>query len=572
LIIAIGGPITACRELTGIVEDLFIILVEPPAGGAGVVPGGQVTATVRVQNGANVRTTIWFSVATPDNVTGRVELGANESELVLEPDEIRDLPLIINVYANQPVGGFTVTVTAEGSSVRTDIAGGGDFEDTQTATLDVMVAEDEGPPSIVIESPESGAVFDGLAISTSVVAMDDGSVAAISYQLNGDAPRRVWTLGDDDDPATTVSHTFEIPNLEGSSAGGPRVGTNTLIVATRDALGQAASASIDFIYQPTGQCENVVMVPSRANLTAAPGDQVALRVAIAPQNGWTGRLEVHFDLRGMFVSASNPSFDVSGPFEAIVGGNLTEELTPGDPAHLYIRAETRSEPRSLCEIAVPLTLVAPGTGAPPSVTIDSPPPDMTTTNPNFTFNATATDDGTITEVYYQNEFDVMGLVDVIVADTPSPYSFTESLTLVEGINVIRVFAVDNEGRRSSSAVSVTYDPDGGGGMCSEFTMEASPGEMAAVPGNTDYAGILINRIDGFSGAVLLNIEEPFATTLFDSISFEPNPTNGNSTMALTVTDGPSAVEFIGGTYQFTVVGRTESSQCSTTFTMEVLDG
>jgi hypothetical protein len=54
-------------------------------------------------------------------------------------------------------------------------------------------------------------------------------------------------------------------------------------------------------------------------------------------------------------------------------------------------------------VAVPLTIVSPGTGAPPQVTIDSPSTGLVTGDRDLTFTATITDDGTITEVYYRNE-------------------------------------------------------------------------------------------------------------------------------------------------------------------------
>jgi hypothetical protein len=191
-----------------------------------------------------------------------------------------------------------------------------------------------------------------------------------------------------------------------------------------DARGLTSSASIEFEYRPTGQCRDFEVVPSRSSLTAAPGESISMRVMVTPLSGWSGSLRVFPGRRGILVASSLETIEnLSGPIEVRVSGALRTDLEPG-----------------------------------PQVTIDSPPTGLVTGDRDLTFTATITDDGTITEVYYRNEDASPGWVDVRNADTPSPFSFSDSITLVDDANVIRVYAVDDQGRQSSDAISVTYSP------------------------------------------------------------------------------------------------------------------
>jgi hypothetical protein len=163
-----------------------------------------------------------------------------------------------------------------------------------------------------------------------------------------------------------------------------------------DARGLTSSASIEFEYRPTGQCRDVEVVPSRSSLTAAPGESISMRVMVTPLSGWSGSLRVFPGLRGILVASSLETIEnLSGPIEVRVSGALRTDLEPGSN-YMFARVESITPPVSVCEAAVPLTIVSPGTGAPPQVTIDSPPTGLMTGDRDLTFTATITDDGTIT--------------------------------------------------------------------------------------------------------------------------------------------------------------------------------
>jgi hypothetical protein len=89
------------------------------------------------------------------------------------------------------------------------------------------------------------------------------------------------------------------------------------------------------------------------------------------------------------------------------------------------------------------------------------------------------------------------------------------------------------------------------------------------PGAQDTVDITINRIGAFEGAVDLRIPEVFAESFFSTATFIPNPTTGNSRLALQVADTPASVEWRGGTFQFTAQGTSGSSECATAFTVTV---
>jgi subtilisin family serine protease/regulation of enolase protein 1 (concanavalin A-like superfamily) len=390
-----------------------------------------------------------------------------------------------------------------------------------TATFDNVSVTAPGsnpPPTVTLTSPTPGAsqVAPG-AFTLTATAGDDGSIASVQFYANGNplntdtvAPYSYdWTnvavgnylltaVATDNLGATTTSGAVNVTVTNGGSGlpspwsgqdigavgvtGNATAAGGTFTVAGGGADIWGTADAFQFVSQPwTGDGQIVARVASQQNTNGwalagvmirdslAPGARHAT-LLVTPSNGLaferrltTGGMSVYTAATGtvpQWVKLVRSGTLISA-FQSLDGMTWTsvgsDTVTQGTT--VYVGLAVCSHVAGVLGTATfdNVSVTAPGSNPPPTVTLTSPTPGASQVAPGaFTLTATAGDDGSIASVQFYADGNLLN------TDTVAPYSF-DWTNVAAGNYLLTAVATDNLGATTTSgAVNVTVTSGGSG--------------------------------------------------------------------------------------------------------------
>jgi hypothetical protein len=334
------------------------------------------------------------------------------------------------------------------------------------------------PPSVNITAPANGATYTAPAsITINANASDNGSVTQVQF-YNGStllgtdtsSPYSyAWTnvgagsysitaKATDNQGATTTSATVNI-TVNGSTTGAPIPGT----IQTENwtaMSGVQTEATTD-----TGGGLNVGWIEAgdwmdyNVSVATTGSYNVAFRVASSPGGG-------QLQLRKGSTTLTTVNISATGGWQSWVTLTATVNLTAG-ASTLRVYAGASGWNINWMQFT------SGSSNPPPAVSITSPSNGASYTAPaSITINATASDNGSVTQVQFYNGGTLLG------TDTSSPYSFSWT-NVAAGTYSLTARATDNQGATTtSSAVSVTVTGGTTGG-CSGVAQYVENGGYVA---------------------------------------------------------------------------------------------
>lgn len=293
-------------------------------------------------------------------------------------------------------GPNTVTATAFDQSGNSALA-------SITVTVDTG-AEDVTPPSIAINSPADGATLTVTNVAVTGTADDDVALAGVT--VNGVA-------------ALVNGNTFSA-NVSLAE------GANTITATATDAAGNSASDSVAVTVDTSAAGDLTIAIN-------APADGAEFNTPNILVNGTVSDPDAALAINGApFSAAGDGSFSVG--FTLVEGANL-----------ITVTADRDGTPQASDSISV--NFAPPADITPPAVAILDPANGAT-----FSFSPVPVS-GTIDD----NSADVFvnGAPAIVAGGT-----FSATVPLTEGPNVLTVSATDEAGNVGSASVSVTLDTAG----------------------------------------------------------------------------------------------------------------
>ncbi len=321
-----------------------------------------------------------------------------------------------------PLGFVTVTGFTSSSTFPTpggfDTALGTQYDVFAARIADASSGSDSTPPGVTITSPTSGATWQEAAnpLSLGGTATDNSVVRGVTWS-NATTSASGTASG-------TGSWTASVPLA---------LGPNDITVIAWDAAGNTATDSIIVVYDPTDPTISVTLPPSTA--TSSP---VSLSGTAADNVGVTS------------VTWSNATNGQSGVATGTTSWTASVPLVPGTNSITIIAWDAAGNTSST---TFTITYTPPDTQA-PMVTIDTPTASPTYGTPStpLALGGTASDNVTVATVAWSNPATGQS------GNATGTVSWTASVPLAPGQNVIAVTATDSAGNSGSDTITVTLTP------------------------------------------------------------------------------------------------------------------
>ena len=291
---------------------------------------------------------------------------------------------------------------------------------------------------------------------------------------------------------------------------------------------------------------------STSSLSIAPGTTGTLTITVAPQNGFTGAVNLAASGLPAGVTAS------FSPAAATTASTLTLTVaasTAAGPSTITITGTSTGTAGSLSS-AIRLTVTVTG---PPTFTLSASPSSVSVAP-----GSTSTSAISVNLLYGFNgtvSLKASGLPSGVTAGF-SPASTTGSSTLTftaaspAALATSTITVTGTSGSLSiTTTISLTVAP------APSYTLSASPASLTVAPGNTGPSTITANPLNGFNGSINVNVSGvPAGVTP----SFTSSPAAWSLVLNLAV-----AASATPGTYTITVTGTSGSLSATTTVTLTI---
>jgi len=287
---------------------------------------------------------------------------------------------------------------------------------------------------------------------------------------------------------------------------------------------------------------------SASSLSIAPETTGTLTVTVAPQNGFTGAVNLAASGLPTGVSA------LFSPSSATTSSTLTLTVAasaPSGPATITITGTSgslSSAARVTVTVTGPPTFTLAASPASVSVAPSSTSTSSITVNPLYGFNGTVS-------------LKASGLpAGVTAAFSPASTSGASTLTFTAASSAaLATSTITVTGTSGSLSITTTISLTVA--LAPNYTLSASPASLTVTPGNTGISTISANPLNGFNGSISLSLSGvPAGVTP----SFTSSPAAWSIVLNLAV-----AASAAPGTYTVTITGTSGSLSHSTTVTLTI---
>ncbi len=298
-----------------------------------------------------------------------------------------------------------------------------------TSTDSIAVTYDPAAPLVVITTPTTGLSY--TTGSTPVVfsgtASDDVGVVSVTWSTTG------AVVPNSGPAAGTTSWSASIPLMPGS---------NVITITATDGVGRFGTSRVTVVYDPT---------PPAVTITTPTADTVFLTTTSSIAIG--GSATDNIGLQA--VSWVNAATGVNGVAQGTGAWSVSSVALVEGPNLITVTA-TDGVGNVGQDI---LTVIFDGT--PPAVAIDTPTAAATfsTQTRPITIGGTVTDNIQISGVTWTNSLGGGG--EAVVTGTATTATWSDSVYLFPGDNVITVTAVDAHGFEATDVLTITFTPETG---------------------------------------------------------------------------------------------------------------